>query len=295
MALFFFTTWSRVSLAPKTPASEGLSLRSAPMAHERTAQLSASPPMFESRFLDFFSRVHPAIPAVIFVPVVVGGVWLGIDRGLSVGTAVLLLHHRRRHLDADRVLAPPSALPLGAEVPRRRPHSLHHPRRPPRPSERRDAAGHAARRQRPPRGPLPPVSTCSSSGRPTPSRLRRVHPQVPELRLHALPPAPSRAEDQLREEAAHHHMRHHFRDHRYGFGVSSPLWDAIMGTLPAKPEGRAQARPANRDPPAKITRLGGSAPSRTAITLSAAAPCHPVAGGRPWPSRCAEAGRSAAR
>jgi sterol desaturase/sphingolipid hydroxylase (fatty acid hydroxylase superfamily) len=29
-----------------------------------------------------------------------------------------------------------------------------------------------------------------------------------------------------------HHMRHHFQDHRYGFGVSSPLWDAIMGTLP---------------------------------------------------------------
>jgi sterol desaturase/sphingolipid hydroxylase (fatty acid hydroxylase superfamily) len=27
-------------------------------------------------------------------------------------------------------------------------------------------------------------------------------------------------------------MRHHFQDHRYGFGVSSPLWDAIMGTLP---------------------------------------------------------------
>ena len=26
----------------------------------------------------------------------------------------------------------------------------------------------------------------------------------------------------LREQ----HMRHHFQDHRYGFGVSSPLWDA---------------------------------------------------------------------
>ena len=29
------------------------------MAHERTARLSASPPLFESRFLDFFSRIHP--------------------------------------------------------------------------------------------------------------------------------------------------------------------------------------------------------------------------------------------
>ena len=32
-------------------------------------------------------------------------------------------------------------------------------------------------------------------------------------------------------------MRHHFQDHRYGFGVSSPLWDAIMGTLPEAAQG----------------------------------------------------------
>jgi sterol desaturase/sphingolipid hydroxylase (fatty acid hydroxylase superfamily) len=32
----------------------------------------------------------------------------------------------------------------------------------------------------------------------------------------------------LREQ----HMRHHFQDHRYGFGVSSPLWDAVFRTLP---------------------------------------------------------------
>jgi sterol desaturase/sphingolipid hydroxylase (fatty acid hydroxylase superfamily) len=29
-------------------------------------------------------------------------------------------------------------------------------------------------------------------------------------------------------------MRHHFQDHRYGFGVSSPLWDVVFGTLPRK-------------------------------------------------------------
>ena len=46
--------------------------------------------MFESRFLDFFSRVHPAVPAIVFLPVVVGGIWLGIDRGLSVGMTALL-------------------------------------------------------------------------------------------------------------------------------------------------------------------------------------------------------------
>jgi sterol desaturase/sphingolipid hydroxylase (fatty acid hydroxylase superfamily) len=34
----------------------------------------------------------------------------------------------------------------------------------------------------------------------------------------------------LREQ----HMRHHFQDHRYGFGVSTPIWDAVFGTLPRK-------------------------------------------------------------
>lgn len=29
------------------------------------------------------------------------------------------------------------------------------------------------------------------------------------------------------------HMRHHFQDHTSAFGVSSPLWDKVFGTLPA--------------------------------------------------------------
>jgi dihydroceramide fatty acyl 2-hydroxylase len=38
----------------------------------------------------------------------------------------------------------------------------------------------------------------------------------------------SRLGKHLREQ----HMRHHFQDHRYGFGVSTPLWDAVFRTLP---------------------------------------------------------------
>ena len=34
----------------------------------------------------------------------------------------------------------------------------------------------------------------------------------------------------LREQ----HMRHHFQDHRYGFGVSSPMWDVVFRTLPRR-------------------------------------------------------------
>jgi len=29
-------------------------------------------------------------------------------------------------------------------------------------------------------------------------------------------------------------MRHHFQDHRYGFGVSSPLWGVVFHTLPRR-------------------------------------------------------------
>jgi sterol desaturase/sphingolipid hydroxylase (fatty acid hydroxylase superfamily) len=36
----------------------------------------------------------------------------------------------------------------------------------------------------------------------------------------------------LREQ----HMRHHFQDHRFGYGVSSPLWDFVFRTKPARRE-----------------------------------------------------------
>ena len=61
------------------------------MAQQRSARLSASPPLFEARFLDFFSRIHPAVPALIFVPVITVLVWLGADRGYGAGQLVLLV------------------------------------------------------------------------------------------------------------------------------------------------------------------------------------------------------------
>ena len=48
-------------------------------AHDRSEKLAASPQLFESEFLNFFSRVHPAIPAIIFVPVIVVMEWLGAE------------------------------------------------------------------------------------------------------------------------------------------------------------------------------------------------------------------------
>ena len=43
--------------------------RSEPKA-TRTEVLKASPPMFESGLLDRFTRVHPAVPVLIYLPAI---------------------------------------------------------------------------------------------------------------------------------------------------------------------------------------------------------------------------------
>jgi dihydroceramide fatty acyl 2-hydroxylase len=40
----------------------------------------------------------------------------------------------------------------------------------------------------------------------------------------------SRLGKRLREQ----HMRHHFQDHERGYGVSSPVWDYVFGTVPRR-------------------------------------------------------------
>src|SRR2546430_16776119 len=61
-----------------------------------TDVLRASPPMFDSRLLDFFSRVHPVVPVLIFAPaIVVLEAWglskqgLGAALGLTVAGYVI--------------------------------------------------------------------------------------------------------------------------------------------------------------------------------------------------------------
>src|SRR3954468_15240492 len=57
----------------------------------RSEYLKASPPMFESRLLDRFTRVHPAVPVLIYLPVIFALFVVGAGRvGLltSVGLAL---------------------------------------------------------------------------------------------------------------------------------------------------------------------------------------------------------------
>ena len=205
-----------------------------PMAHERTARLSASPPLFENRLLDLFSRIHPSVPAIIFVPVVVAGVWLGADRGYGAVQSVLLvalglliwtlteywLHRLVFHWEPDH--------PLGSRL-HFIIHGVHH-----------DHPNDRLRLVMPPAASVPLAALFLWAftlifGTPAAYPIfaglivgylaydythYHVHHHTPKTKLGK----------RIREQ----HMRHHFQDHRYGYGVSSPLWDIVFRTLPRK-------------------------------------------------------------
>jgi dihydroceramide fatty acyl 2-hydroxylase len=203
-------------------------------AHERTRQLAASPQLFESEFLNYFSRVHPAVPAVIFGPVIAVMFWLGADRGLAAwelpmlalgGLAIwtlteywlhrLLFHWQPKFRGGDK---------LHFII-----HGVHH-----------DHPNDRLRLVMPPAVSIPLAALffwafTTIFGTPAAYPLFAgfiggylfydythyyVHHFVPKSELGK----------RLREQ----HMRHHFQDHRYGFGVSSPIWDVVFRTLPRK-------------------------------------------------------------
>ena len=202
------------------------------MAHERTARLSASPPLFQNRFLDFFSRIHPAVPALIFVPIIVALVVLGARDGQGALEIVLLfagglgiwtlteywLHRKLFHWEPDH--------PIGSRL-HFIIHGVHH-----------DHPNDKLRLVMPPAASIPLSALFFGLfylvfGLPTALPLFAgfllgyLAYDYMHYYLHHFVPR-SELGKQLREQ----HMRHHFQDHRYGFGVSSPIWDAVMGTLP---------------------------------------------------------------
>lgn len=207
------------------------------MPTERMARLSASPPLFRSRFLDFFSRIHPAVPALIYVPVVALMVTLGAGAGQRPLTLLFLvlagialwtfaeywLHRKLFHWEPDH--------PIGRRM-HFIIHGIHH-----------DHPNDKLRLVMPPAASLPLGALFFAgfyliAGAPTAYPLFAgfllgylgydythyyVHHFVPKSRLGRT----------LREQ----HMRHHFQDHRFGYGVSSPIWDLVFRTLPRRHRG----------------------------------------------------------
>jgi len=213
------------------------------MAHERTARLNASPPLFENRFLDFFSRIHPAVPALIFVPVIAGMVVLAARDGQGAGEILLLglgglalwtlseywLHRKFFHWEPDNAFGRRMHFII---------HGVHH-----------DHPNDKLRLVMPPGASIPLAAAFFGLfwlilGTPTVYGvfagliLGYLVYDYTHYYVHHFVPR-SEFGRKLREQ----HMRHHFQDHRYGFGVSSPLWDVVFGTLP-----RRRAAAAEREP-----------------------------------------------
>jgi dihydroceramide fatty acyl 2-hydroxylase len=202
------------------------------MAHERTSKLAASPPLFENRFLDFFSRVHPSVPAIVFVPIVVAGIVLGFDRGYGVLQVVGLfalgvliwtlteywLHRLVFHWEPDNRFGRRMHFII---------HGVHH-----------DHPNDPLRLVMPPAVSIPLAALffllyALIFGTPAAFPLFAgfiagylVYDYTHYYVHHKVPKSPTGK--LLREQ----HMRHHFQDHRFGYGVSTPLWDHVFRTVP---------------------------------------------------------------
>jgi dihydroceramide fatty acyl 2-hydroxylase len=197
----------------------------------RTDVLRASPPMFESRLLDAFSRVHPIVPALIFLPaIVVLTAWslsqisvLG-SAGLTLGGYAIWtlfeywLHRIVFHFEPEDGIGARLHWII---------HGVHHDH----PND-------------PMRLVMPPaVSVPLAAGIFGLMYLIAGHRYAPALGagffvgylvydnlhyyLHHFAPR-GRLGRILRER----HMRHHFQDDTKGFGISAPYWDDVFRTSP---------------------------------------------------------------
>ena len=204
------------------------------MAHERTARLSASPSLFENRLLDYFSRIHPSVPALIYLPAIAVLIVLGARAGQGAGAIIAIflgglalwtlseywLHRKVFHWEPDH--------PIGSRL-HFIIHGIHH-----------DHPNDRLRLVMPPAASIPlaalffglfwlliglPAAYPLFAG----FLLGYLAYDYTHYWLHHFVPK-SQFGKRLREQ----HMRHHFQDHRYGYGVSSPLWDAVFGTLPPR-------------------------------------------------------------
>jgi sterol desaturase/sphingolipid hydroxylase (fatty acid hydroxylase superfamily) len=197
----------------------------------RTDFLKASPPMFKSPWLDRLTRIHPAVPVLIYLPAIailllVGGPRAGALNSIALvlgGYAVWTLteywlHRVVFHFEPETG--------IGAKL-HWMIHGVHH-----------DHPNDPLRLVMPPSASVPlalffsavfwvvlgdaywmPFAAGFLAGYLAYDMIHyHVHHHRPCTRLGRL----------LRES----HMRHHFQDDERGFGVSAPYWDRVFGTSP---------------------------------------------------------------
>jgi dihydroceramide fatty acyl 2-hydroxylase len=206
--------------APHADELEGLS---------RSEVLRASPRMFDNELLDRLSRVHPAVPPIIFGPAILFLLVFGLIKGSGAWTPLELaggylfwtlteywLHRIVFHFEPEKGIGARLHWII---------HGVHH-----------DHPNDPMRLVMPPSVSIPlasafvllfyevlgfpgflPFSAAFLAGYLAYDMLHyHVHHHRPKTALGK----------RLREL----HMRHHFQDHETGYGVSAPFWDHVFGT-----------------------------------------------------------------
>jgi dihydroceramide fatty acyl 2-hydroxylase len=198
---------------------------------KRTEMLSASPPMFENRLLDSLSRVHPAVPPIIFAPAIAITFLMGVHR-IGVANALLAivigyvlwtlteywLHRLVFHFEPEQGIGARLHWII---------HGVHH-----------DHPNDPMRLVMPPSVSVP-LTLLFLLG------FEAVFGVDWGVAIFTGFIAGYLAYDMLHYYTHHHrpksglgkkmrelHMRHHFQDDHTGYGVSAPYWDHVFGTAP---------------------------------------------------------------
>ena len=189
--------------------------------------------MFDNDFLDRFTRVHPIVPVVIFVPVIIFLALTGTERagvGAALGWALggyafwtlteYWLHRVVFHFEPEGRFGQRIHWMI---------HGVHH-----------DHPNDPLRLVMPPSASIPLASAFVAlfwfalGGTWAPAFAAGFlagYLAYDMLHYHVHHHRPkTRVGKKLREL----HMRHHFQDDETGFGVSAPYWDHVFGTAPAR-------------------------------------------------------------
>ncbi|MFF1443438.1 sterol desaturase family protein [Streptomyces sp. NPDC058295] len=197
----------------------------------RADRLRASPPMFRSRFLDRFTRVHPAVPPLLYGPAVLLLLaWAVRHTGALLLLAYVLLGYGVWTLTeywVHRMLfhfTPRSAWGRRAHW---MVHGVHH-----------DHPNDPRRLVMPPSVSVPgaygayelfQLLAGAGPGAALTGGFVAGYVVYDVLHFHMHHHRPSTT---LGRRLRNRHLRHHFQDERRGFGVSCPYWDHVFGTAP---------------------------------------------------------------
>ncbi|MDQ6836411.1 MAG: sterol desaturase family protein [Actinomycetota bacterium] len=199
----------------------------------RSDSLKASPRMFDSDLLDRLSRVHPAVPPILFVPVIVVLLVVGVVHGSDWATPAWLLggylfwtvteywlHRLVFHFEPERGIGARLHWII---------HGVHH-----------DHPNDPMRLVMPPSVSIPLAAIFvygfslilgSPAFMPFGAGFLGGYLAYDMLHYHV---HHHRPKTQLGRSLRELHMRHHFQNHERGYGVSAPFWDHVFGTAPKR-------------------------------------------------------------